>query len=386
MPRQIIHVDMDAFYAAVEQRDDPTLRGQPVVVGARPGHRGVVSAASYEARAYGVRSAMSSAQAHRLCPQAVFLPVNMPRYLEVSRQIVGILGCFSPLLEQVSVDEAFLDVTGSRRLFGDAPAIGQQIKRRIRGELDLTASVGIAANKFVAKVASELGKPDGLVVVESGQEEEFLRPLPISRLWGVGKATEKRLLSLGIRTIGQLVQYPPALLERPFGAPGRQLHELARGRDDRPVVTRREAKSVSSETTFQVDVREREVLVKTLRTLAEEVAFRLRGSGLRGRTVQLKVRFADFATLTRRQTLAQPSDATDTIYGAALELLTRLDLGTRRVRLLGIGVSGFEAPVQAALFGEEETSHSPLDEALDDLRRRFGRDKIRRGRLVDGKG
>lgn len=383
MARRIIHVDMDAFYASVEQRDNPDLRGKPVIVGAAPDRRGVVSAASYEAREYGVRSAMPSAEAKRLCPHAIFVPVDMRRYREVSRELIAILGEYTPLLEPISVDEAFLDVTGSERLFGDAERIGRQIKRRTTEELQLTASVGIAGSKFVAKVASDLDKPDGFVVVEDGKETEFLHPLPISRVWGVGKATERRLHELGVRTIGQLAKYPRDVLERHFGALGRQLHELSHGIDDWPVETERETKSVSAETTYQEDTRDPDVMERTLMTLSEDVGARLRRAELRGRTVQLKVRFDDFTTLTRHRTLAQSTDANETIYQTAVGLLYETALEGRKVRLLGVGVSGFREPVQASLFEDDGASHSKLDETVDALRQRFGADKIKRGRLMD---
>lgn len=381
--RRIIHVDMDAFYAAVEQRDDPSLRGKPVIVGAPPDRRGVVSAASYEARGFGVKSAMPSSQAGKLCPHGIFLPVRMERYQEVSRQVMAILGSFTPLLEQISVDEAFLDVTGCVRLFGEAEQIGRAIKQRVREELDLTASVGIASNKFVAKVASDLRKPDGFVVVPAGQEEAFLEPLPIGRLWGVGKATERRLTELGIRTIGQLARYPPQILRRQFGELGAHLHALSHGHDDRPVVTGHEAKSVSAEHTFEYDTTDTDLLERTLLRLSERVGERLRAAGLRGRTVQLKLRLDGFETLTRAQTLSTSSDANDTLYAVALGLLRGVLPEGRKVRLVGVGMSGFATQAQPSLFEPPQTAHSALDDAVDRLRERFGPDAVRRGRLVD---
>lgn len=383
MARSIIHVDMDAFYASVEQRDKPELRGKPVVVGAAPGGRGVVSAASYEARQFGVRSAMPSIQAQRLCPQAIFVPVDMPRYLQASRAVMAILGGYTPLLEQISVDEAFLDVTGSRRLFGSPEQIGRQIKQRIASELSLVASVGIAANKFIAKVASDHGKPDGFVIVPAGEERRFLDPMPVSRLWGVGKATEERLRQLGIRTIRQLAAYPEEVLQRQFGELGGHLHRLANGIDDRPVETGRDAKSVSAEHTYQQDTREQDTIERTLLALAEDVGARLRSQELRGRTVQLKLRFDDFHTITRRRTLPGPTDANDTIYKTVCALLAEVPLEGRLVRLLGVGVSGFDRPAQASLFADEEVQeHSALDDAVDALRKRYGSDTIRRGKLL----
>lgn len=382
-PRRIIHVDMDAFYAAIEQRDNPSLRGKPVIVGAPPDRRGVVSAASYEARKFGVKSAMPSSQAGKLCPQGIFLPVRMDRYREVSRQVMAILESFTPLLEQISVDEAFLDVTGCVRLFGEAEEIGRAIKRRIRYELDLTASVGIAPNKFLAKVASDLRKPDGFVVVPEGREAEFLAPLPIGRLWGVGKATERRLTQLGIRTIGQLAAYPPQVLRQQFGDLGQHLYKLSHGLDDRPVVTGHEAKSVSAEHTFEHDTGDRDLLERALLQLSERVGERLRAAGLRGRTVQLKLRLEGFQTLTRAHTLAIPSDANDTLYKVALHLLRGALPEGRKVRLVGVGMSGFVTELQPSLFEPGQVAHSPLDETVDRLRQRFGPDAVRRGRLLD---
>jgi len=383
MHRKIIHIDMDAFYASVEQRDNPHLRGKAVVVGANPDARGVVSAASYEARQYGVHSAMPSAKAQRLCPDAVFVPVDMERYQHVSRQVMDILADYTPLVEQISVDEAFLDVTGSLRLFGTALQIGRELKSRIRSELGLSASVGIAPNKFLAKLASDHDKPDGLVVIQAGHERQFLNPLPISRLWGVGKATERRLQQLGIRTIGQLAAYPRGVLERQFGVMGPHLHELAQGRDDRPVVPEHEAKSLSSEHTYQTDTRSIDVMQRTLMGLAEDVGARLRTAGLKGRTIQLKLRFADFTTITRRRTLAHCTDVNDTIYGTAVELLQQAVPEGLKVRLLGVGMSNFGEPAQASLFDEPQPTHSNLDDTVDAIRRRFGEDTIKRGRMVD---
>ncbi len=381
MPRTIIHVDMDAFYASVEQRDRPELRGRPVVVGGSPEQRGVVSAASYEAREFGVRSAMAMATAVRLCPHLVRLPVDMAKYQAVSRQVMDILRQFTPLLEPLSIDEAFLDVTGCEKLFGTAGEIAGQIKDRIRQEVGLTASVGVAPNKFLAKLASDLEKPDGLVVVEEHEVEDFLRDLPISHLWGVGKVTEEALQRIGIRTIGDLAQRPREELQRRFGEHGTHLHQLAHGRDDRPVQHSGEAKSVSSETTFAQDTSDAEVLHRVLLRLSEDVGRRLRKVGLRGRTVQLKLRFADFKTITRSRTLDAPTDSDAAIYAAARALLARAGARRRLVRLLGVGVSNFARAQQRTLFDDEPSA--TVDEAVDELRERYGRDSIRRARLVD---
>ncbi|MGD8237091.1 MAG: DNA polymerase IV [Armatimonadota bacterium] len=381
MPRTIIHVDMDAFFAAVEQRDNPELRGKPVVVGGSPEGRGVVSAASYEAREFGIRSAMPMATAVRLCPHLIRVSVGMANYSAVSREVMDILRRYTPLLEKLSIDEAFLDVTGCEGLFGEAPRLARGIKREIRQEVQLTASLGVAPSKFLAKVASDLEKPDGLVVVEEGDVEDFLRDLPISHLWGVGKVTEASLNRMGIRTIGDLAQRPREELERRFGEHGTHLHNLAHGRDNRKVVTSGEAKSVSSETTFAQDTSNAEFLAGVLLRLSEDVGRRLRKSGLQGRTVQLKVRFADFKTITRRRTLEEPTDSDAAIYAAARSLLRRAGIRRRLVRLVGVGVSNFSGGWQPTLF--DEPRRPTVDKALDELRQRYGRDTIRRARLVD---
>src|SRR5919198_4802989 len=296
---------MDAFYASVEQRDRPELRGRPVIVGADPSGRGVVSAASYEARVFGVRSAMPIGKAARLCPHGVFLPVDMDKYARVSDDIMAILGDFSPLVEPVSVDEAFVDLPGTESLFGPPAEAVRRIKRRIRAETALTASAGLASNKFIAKIASDLEKPDGLVVVPAGREAEFLASLPIERLWGVGKATAKTLAGLGIATIGQLQRLPCSTLVRRLGEHGADLHELAFGRDERAVTPWAPPKSMGAETTFERDTDDRALLHTTLRSQTERVAHELRAGAVAASRVTLKLRFADFRTITRSHT-AEP--------------------------------------------------------------------------------
>jgi DNA polymerase-4 len=386
--RDILHVDMDAFYASVEQHDNPELRGKPVIVGGSAEGRGVVSAASYEARKYGVRSAMPAVTARRLCPQGVFLPVRMRRYHEVSEQLMELLHSFTPLVEPLSVDEAFLDVTGSEKLFGDAVTIAGEIKRRTREEFGLTASVGVAPNKFLAKVASDLEKPDGLTVVEHGKEAEFLAPLPLARLWGVGPATEKKLESLGVRTIGQLAAYPVEALTHYFGVVGEGLHELAHGRDDRPVVTECEAKSLGHETTFAQDVADMEPLRLTLLDLSHQVATRLRRSGRRARTVVLKLRDESFKTITRSETLPE-----STATGAVLfETSWRLLLASRtrkKVRLIGVTGANLvseEADAQLPLFADDETRRRLVEEVADAIRERFGSGAITPASLLKRRG
>jgi len=376
--RTIVHVDMDAFYAAVEQRDRPELRGQPVIVGARPGSRGVVSTASYEARRFGVHSAMPIGRAHRLCPQGVYLPVDHDKYAEVSRQIMAVLRELTPLVEPVSIDEAFLDVTASRRLFGDGARIGADIRRRVREAVSLTASVGVAANKFVAKVASDVGKPDGLIVVPPGEEAAFLAPLPVSRLWGVGRVTAEEMEALGLRTIGQIAGLPPGRLAPRFGAAGAAaLIALAHGRDERAVEPSSAPKSMGAEETFERDVADRERLRATLRAQAERVARELRADGYAAATVTLKVRFGDFSTITRART-GEPIQDGLAIYRRAAALLDQLG-AIRPVRLIGLSTSGL-GPAdhgQLSLLDPAAPRRERLARAVDRLTERFGEDAVK---------
>lgn len=379
---KILHVDMDAFYASVEERERPDLVGKPVIVGGSAEKRGVVSAANYAARKFGVHSAMPTTTARRLCPHGVFLPVRISYYAQIARQIRAIFERYTPLVEPLSLDEAFLDIRGSEKLFGSAVQIGRQIKELIRQELRLVASVGVAPNKFLAKIASDLRKPDGFVVVEPGQVQAFLDPLPIERLWGVGKQGSKLFERLGIRTVGQLRQWPQESLIERLGRSGEHLWQLAHGIDDRRVVPERETKSISHETTFERDLDDPDVLRAWLVDLAEQVGWRLRQHKLRGRTVQLKVRFADFSTITRSHTLPEPTDVTQEIWRAAEEMLEhRLPSKHLPVRLLGLGVSGIDDSglVQRTLFDREDRQkHAELDATVDEIRERFGADALRR--------
>jgi len=376
---------MDAFYASVEQRDRPELRGRPVIVGADPRGRGVVSAASYEARRFGVHSALPIGRAARLCPEGVFLPVNMDKYAAVSRQIMAILAEFTPLLEPLSIDEAFLDVTQTRALFGDGAEQGRRIKARILAAVGLTASIGVASNKFVAKVASDVDKPDGLVVVAAGREAEFLAPLPVSRLWGVGRVTGADLASMGILTIGQLAAIPLDQLRPRFGRSAAQIAELARGADDRPVEPFAPPKSMGAEETFDRDHRDLERLRTTLRAQAERVARELREERLAGRTVTLKLRFADFTTITRSHTDDPTQDGLK-IYREAFALLDRVAL-RQSVRLIGLSVSGLmPSGGQLSLLGPDAVRRERLAQALDRLVDRFGDHAIRPASLVRRRG
>jgi DNA polymerase-4 len=381
-PRTILHVDLDAFFAAVEQRDRPELRGRPVVVGGGgPNQRGVVSAASYEARAFGVHSAMPLRQAGRLCPQAVFLPVDGTKYQSVSRDVMAILRRFSPLVEPISIDEAFIDATGSRPLFGDGESIARQIKAAVRKEVGLTASVGVATTKLVAKIASDLRKPDGLVVVPPGEESGFLEPLAITRLWGVGAKSAVALREYGVRTIGDLAALPDDLLIRRFGKHGASLGERARGIDPDPVGGRDAAKSVGHEHTFDVDTSDRETIERTILAMSEGVAGRLRDSGVKAATVTVKIRDSSFRTITRQRTLTEPTDLTDPIFRTALELALPEVRGLR-IRLLGVTASGLGERDQLALFGADDPRRRRVVEAADAVRHRFGEKSITRARLL----
>ena len=371
-PRAIAHVDMDAFYASIEQRDRPELRGRPVIVGASPTGRGVVSAASYEARPYGVRSAMPISRAARLCPHAAFVPVDMQKYQRVSAQIMGILVDFSPLVEPVSVDEAFVDLSGTDSLFGSPLDAVRLIKRRILAETGLTASAGLAANKFVAKVASELEKPDGLVVVVAGDEARFLGALPIERLWGVGRVMAKALGDLGFTTIGQLQRAPRSILGRRFGKHGEALHDLAFGRDDRPVEPYGIPKSIGAEETFGVDCTNPAQLKTTLRAHAERVAAELREGGFSAGRVTLKLRLAPFETHTRSVSGEPTQDGLE-LYRRALALLER-DRVTRPVRLIGLSASrlGPSGKGQLDLLDPAALRRERLARVVDRLTARFG--------------
>jgi DNA polymerase-4 len=386
----ILHVDMDAFYASVELRDRPELAGRPVAVGGDARRRGVIAAASYAARAFGVRSAMPTAQALRLCPELVLLPADFDKYTAASQKIMEIFLRYTPLVEPLSLDEAFLDVSGCERLLGEAPAIGRALKADILRETGLVASVGIAPSKFLAKLASELSKPDGFRVIEAHEIRAVLDPLPVERIFGVGERTAKRLEALGVTTVSQLASRPRAEVMREFGASGAWIHDLAHGIDARRVNPRREEKSHGLERTFERDVADREELATVLYEFCEEVSHELRHRGLRGRTVTLKARYADFRTLTRSRTLELPVNLGKRIYAVARELLERVPPGA--LRLLGVQVSNLtdvRAPVQADLFGGEASAAEPGErrleratEALDHLRARFGAGTVVPGHLL----
>ncbi len=387
-PRIILHADMDAFYASVEQRDRPELRGRPVIVGGTSS-RGVVSAASYEARRFGVRSAMPAAEARQLCPDGVFLSGDMARYSRESRRIFEIFREFTPSVEGISIDEAFLDLSGSERLLGPAVEVGHRLRARVREETDLAVSVGIAPVKMVAKIASDLAKPDGLLEVRSGEVRDFLDPLPVRRIWGVGPVAGARLATRGFETVGDLARAEPTEIERALGDWGLRMRRLARGEDVREVESYREAVSYSEENTFRQDVSDRHRLDDTALAHAESVARRLRRDGVRARTVVLKLKLArrtapgprGYPLITRRTTLAEPTDDGEVITRAARELLDRAALA-EPVRLLGVGVTNIVASGldQLELFegGGERERRRRLNRALDEIDDRFGRAAVHR--------
>jgi DNA polymerase-4 len=386
--RKILHIDMDAFYASIEQQDNPALKGQPVIVGGDAEKRGVVSAASYEARAFGVHSAMPTSQARRLCPQGVFLPVRMDRYREVSGQIFEVFQVYTPLIEPLSLDECFLDVTGCESLFGPAPEMAREIKRKILVRTGLTASAGIAPNKFLAKIASDWRKPDGLVEIKPDEVGAFLENLPISKLWGVGKSTEEILKGMGILRAGQLAQYPPEGIGKKLGKFGLELLALARGEDNRPVVPHEEAKSLSQEQTFTPDLQDRQAMEQILLDQAEQVGWELRKQKLKGQTVHLKVRYPDFILITRSQTLSLPTDAGMEIYRTAVKLLEKTEVRSRKARLLGVGVSNLrhrDAPLQRGLFDSYREKEEKSLEAVDKIWNKFGPEAIKRASLLERK-
>ncbi|MEE8482522.1 MAG: DNA polymerase IV [Acidiferrobacterales bacterium] len=372
----ILHIDMDAFYVSVEERDDPALKGKPVVVGGSPEGRGVVAAANYTARQYGIHSALPMVRAKRLCKHLVILNGRHQRYADVSREIRNIFYRYTPLVEPLSLDEAFLDVSASVQLFGAATDIGRRIKAEIKQELGLIASVGVASNKFVAKIASDIDKPDGFVVVEPGHEQAFLDPLPVSRLWGVGKVSNDKLNKLGIQTIAQIRSLPKDSLVNLFGKWGKRLWQLANAIDNREVVPDHQAKSISHEQTFADDIFDLGMLQSILMELTENLSRRLRRNSLAGRTIQLKLRFGDFHTISRAHTLLEPTHQTRELWAIAKALLvSNYQAHPYGLRLLGMGVSGLETESckQGQLFDDSDaTRQTELDVLSDSLHQRFG--------------
>jgi DNA polymerase-4 len=386
MPRTILHLDLDAFYCAVEENQNPDLRGRPFAVGGKPNERGVVSSCSYAARQFGVRSAMPMSRALRLCPGLVIVPGRHRLYSEASKQVMERLNKLTPLIEQISIDEAFLDISD---LSEPPERIARGLQAGIRDELGLPCSIGIAPNKLVAKIATEVGKkaakgdqpPFALTIVPPGKEAEFLAPLPADMLWGVGPKTSARLSELGIHTIGDIARWPEEELVRLFGENGREMARHARGQDERPVVTEREIKSISQEVTFSRDVRDDASLKKTLSELSAQVGRRLRKKGLAGTTVKLKIRWPDFTTLTRQVTLPSNTNQDDEIAETALGMLRKIRKSGQAVRLIGVGVSGLGEPMRQLELWEAGTEKArKLQVVLDELKEKYGDDAIKRGK------
>jgi DNA polymerase IV len=392
MPRIILHIDLDAFFCAVEENQNPSLRGKAFAVGGKPEERGVVASCSYAARRVGVRSAMPMGRAIRLCQGLIIVPSRHRLYSEVSRQVMGILREQTPLVEQISIDEAFLDISDIQQ--GPEP-FGRGLQSRIRDELHLPCSIGIASNKLMAKLATEVGKalalqrikanglvepPNAVTVVGLGEEAAFLDPLPADMLWGVGPKTSARLNELGIHTIGDIARWPEYELIRLFGENGRDLARHARGIDDRPVVNEHETKSISQEITFSKDVRDDKLLEQTIREQSTEVARQLRSNNLAGKTIKLKIRWPDFTTLTRQTTLNDPTDQDELITKNALDLMRSVRKPNQAVRLIGVGVSGLGTPIrQLGLWDMNVERSRRLQQAMDSLNEKYGRDIIHKG-------
>ncbi len=382
MARTIMHIDLDAFFVSVEQAEKPELQGKPVVVGGRPDRRGVVASASYEARRFGIYAGMPLATAYRLCPRAIFIEGGFPKYRDASQKFMTILADFTPFLEPTGIDEAYLDVTGFESIYGSIHRMAQAIKQRIKEELRLCASVGVASCKVVAKIASDLSKPDGLLEVANGDERSFLAPLPIAKLPGVGKKTEQILKGLNINTIGKLSTTPVSALKSHFGASGELLRSYANGIDDRKVELPGAAKSISRETTFGKDTRDRSLLKATLCYLSERIGSNLRQQGKQARCINLKLRYADFTTITRSQTLTQASDTDRTISDTGLKLLNKaLAQEKQAVRLIGIGVSSLTEPAkQLDMLDSSALRLEQLNKAIDRIRKKYGFTAIQTGR------
>jgi len=387
MQRIIFHVDMDAFFAAVEQRDNPQYRGKPLIVGAKPGNRGVVSTASYEARKFGIHSAMPINEAYSRCPQGIFITPRMEVYEKVSRQIMEIFEQFSPQIEKVSVDEAFIDMSGTGKLFGNPLNAAEMISQQIKKQQGLTASIGIASNKFVAKIASDLNKPDGITCApfDGEQLEKWLAPLPIKRMWGVGNKSEEIFKRCSVNTIGDMQKLSMDYLCKRFGKQGATFYYLCRGIDNRPVMQEDSVKSISREHTFNVDCFDRQEWKKTLHQLSQDVARQARAIGVKASTVFLTYRRPDFSRHTRRKSLLEPTNLAKTIYETAILILEELD--ERCFRLIGVGITGLDQQIQLNLFAVPD-SIGPLEtceRVVDKINARFGSEVIKKGLEVGGK-
>jgi DNA polymerase-4 len=379
MKRWILHMDMDAFYASIEQRDHPEYRGKPLMVGSPPNQRGIIATCSYEARKYGVRSAMPSRRAGELCPHGIFVPPNMKKYSEESAKIMNILQSFTPYVEVVSIDEAFLDVTSVRNLLGTPFELAQKIKNRISSELNLTCSIGIAPNKFLAKLASDLEKPNGLTTITEDNKISILAPLEVGKLWGVGGVAQKRLMQNGIKTIGDIQRMSIRELMSVMGNQSEHLHNLSMGEDDRVVEMDSETKSIGSENTFDHDTLDQSLLRKTLLDQSDEIASKLRKSNLAALTIALKLRYEDFVTISRQITLDEPTQNEMTVYEKAIQLFDKEDTSKQKVRLIGLSARHLVPPrTQLDLFGSND-KRDKLSQVIDQIRHQHGRDSIKRG-------
>ena len=379
----ILHVDMDAFFASVTERDHPELKGKAVVIGA--GVRGVVTSANYEARKFGIKAAMPVGRAQRLAPHAIFIPPDHKRYSEVSEHIMEIFHSFTPLVEPISLDEAFLDVTKARRLLGDGRAIATAIRAKVEAQEGITCSVGIASSKFIAKLASQRCKPNGILEIPTDRVLTFLHPLPVSALWGVGPKTNEALERLGLHTVGDIAQTPQQTLIRALGqAAGESLYELAWGRDDRDVIPEEPDKSISAAETFDRDIDDPEIVVKEILRMCERASSRMRERSLFAKTITLKVRFADFTTVNRSKTLPLPIDTTHEIYEVAKALYEALSIERARIRLVGVSLENLHTDTHEQLvLGARESSWRELQGGIDAAKARFGGNSVRPGRLID---
>jgi DNA polymerase-4 len=382
--RKIIHIDMDAFFAQIEQRDNPEYKNKPLIVGG-PLNRGVISSASYEARKYGLHSGMPLTRAKRLCPKGIFVPVDMEKYLRESMRIRKIFFQFSPLVEAIGCDEAFLDITGCERLFGDELKIAKKIKGRIYEQTNLTSSAGIGPNKFLAKLASSIGKPNGLIVLENTEETiKKVKLLPVSYIWGVGKVTYEELKSMGITTIGDLAGTPLEIIENKFGEPGRVIHKIANGFDDRKVTLNQEPKSIGREITYSRDIDDFGTLRSMLLLLSQKISRNLRLKKYKGRVITLKVRFSDFKTITRRMTLKNYTSNIFDIHKFSVSLLKNIDLNRKKIRLIGISVSDLKSSsILGDLIPADGSEYENLAQAIDRISNRFGENKLTIAKLAD---
>ena len=379
----ILHVDMDAFFASVTERDHPELKGKAVVIGA--GVRGVVTSANYEARKFGIKAARPLGRAQRLAPHAIFIPPDHKRYSEVSEHIMEIFHSFTPLVEPISLDEAFLDVTKAKRLLGDGRAIATAIRAKVEAQEGITCSVGIASSKFIAKLASQRCKPNGILEIPNDRVLTFLHPLPVSALWGVGPKTNEALVRLGLHTVGDIAQTPEQTLIRALGqAAGQSLYELAWGRDDRDVIPEEPDKSISAAETFDRDIDDPEIIAKEILRMCERASSRMRERSLFAKTITLKIRFADFTTINRSKTLPLPIDTTHEIYEIAKGLYEALSIGRARIRLVGVSLENLHTDSHEQLvLGARESSWRELQGGIDAAKARFGSDSVRPGRLID---